>query len=178
MRTHGTLIKWNDDRGFGFIAPASGSDELFVHISAFPRDSTRPHVGELISFETEARNDGKKCAVRILRPRSKTTSHQARHRESSASKRNLLSAVLSLLAVGAIGVYGYTRFTSPHSTVKAEYLTETAATAPIQNFRCDGRTHCSQMTSCAEAVYFLQHCPNTQMDGNHDGEPCEQQWCN
>ena len=22
MRTHGTLAKWNDDRGFGFIAPA------------------------------------------------------------------------------------------------------------------------------------------------------------
>ena len=45
-------------------------------------------------------------------------------------------------------------------------------------FHCDGRTHCSQMTSCAEATYFLQHCPNTKMDGNGDGEPCEQQWCN
>lgn len=43
--------------------------------------------------------------------------------------------------------------------------------------KCDGRTHCSQMTSCAEATYFLQNCPNTQMDGNNDGEPCEQQWC-
>ena len=56
-----------------------------------------------------------------------------------------------------------------------------AAAAPVQvasQFTCDGRTHCSQMRSCAEAVYFLQHCPNTQMDGNNDGEPCEQQWCN
>lgn len=44
-------------------------------------------------------------------------------------------------------------------------------------FRCDGRTHCSQMTSCAEAEYFLANCPNVQMDGNNDGEPCEQQWC-
>lgn len=24
MRTHGTLSKWNDDRGFGFITPAQG----------------------------------------------------------------------------------------------------------------------------------------------------------
>ena len=178
MRTHRTLIKRDDERGLRFIAPASGGDVLFVHISAFPRDSRRPHVGEIISFEIEAGNDGKKGAVRILCPGSNTTSHQARHRESSASMRNLLSPFLGLLALGAIGVYGYTRFTSPHSTVKAEYLTEPVATAPIQNFRCDGRTHCSQMTSCAEAVYFLQHCPNTQMDGNHDGEPCEQQWCN
>ena len=39
-------------------------------------------------------------------------------------------------------------------------------------FRCDGRTMCSQMTSCAEATYFLQNCPGTKMDGNRDGVPC------
>ena len=44
-------------------------------------------------------------------------------------------------------------------------------------FRCDGRTYCSQMTSCAEATYFLRNCPNTKMDGNNDGIPCERQWC-
>ncbi len=46
-----------------------------------------------------------------------------------------------------------------------------------QAFRCDGRTHCSQMRSCSEAKYFLANCPNVKMDGNHDGTPCEQQWC-
>lgn len=44
-------------------------------------------------------------------------------------------------------------------------------------FRCDGRQYCSQMRSCAEARYFLTHCPDTHMDGNRDGVPCEQQWC-
>jgi len=44
-------------------------------------------------------------------------------------------------------------------------------------FACDGRTRCSQMTSCAEATFFLRSCPNTQMDGDNDGIPCEQQWC-
>lgn len=56
-----------------------------------------------------------------------------------------------------------------------------ALTAPVsavqQAFRCDGRTHCSQMHSCAEATFFLNHCPGVKMDGNHDGVPCEQQWC-
>ncbi len=33
------------------------------------------------------------------------------------------------------------------------------------------------MTSCAEATYFLQHCPDVKMDGNNDGVPCERQWC-
>lgn len=40
-------------------------------------------------------------------------------------------------------------------------------------FTCDGRVHCSQMTSRAEAEFFVHHCPNTRMDGDHDGEPCE-----
>ncbi len=43
--------------------------------------------------------------------------------------------------------------------------------------RCDGRTHCSQMRSCAEARFFLQNCPGVQMDGDGDGIPCETQWC-
>jgi hypothetical protein len=41
-----------------------------------------------------------------------------------------------------------------------------------------GRIYCSQMTSCAEATYFLQNCPGTKMDGDNDGIPCEEQWCN
>ena len=44
-------------------------------------------------------------------------------------------------------------------------------------FRCDGRTRCTQMRSCAEARYFLAHCPGVQMDGDHNGVPCESQWC-
>ena len=43
--------------------------------------------------------------------------------------------------------------------------------------KCDGRASCPQMTSCAEAKYFIAHCPNTKMDGDRDGIPCEEQWC-
>jgi endonuclease YncB( thermonuclease family) len=51
--------------------------------------------------------------------------------------------------------------------------------APAATFlqRCDGRTHCSQMTSCDEATWFLKSCPGTKMDGDNDGVPCESQWC-
>jgi hypothetical protein len=47
---------------------------------------------------------------------------------------------------------------------------------PQAAFQCDGRQHCSQMSSLAEAQFFLKNCPDTKMDGNHDGEPCEQQF--
>jgi hypothetical protein len=53
------------------------------------------------------------------------------------------------------------------------------------SFQCDGRTRCSEMTSCEEAKFFLANCPNVKMDGrgegkggSGDGVPCESQWCN
>ncbi|MBD9576286.1 excalibur calcium-binding domain-containing protein [Pseudomonas sp. PDM23] len=48
---------------------------------------------------------------------------------------------------------------------------------PTLSVRCDGRQHCSQMTSCAEAKAFLRSCPGMKMDGDHDGIPCEDQLC-
>lgn len=51
-----------------------------------------------------------------------------------------------------------------------------SSTAKAQ-YRCDGRTHCSQMTSCNEATFFLRNCPDVKMDGDGDGVPCERQWC-
>jgi len=46
-----------------------------------------------------------------------------------------------------------------------------------EEFSCDGRTHCSQMRSCDEATWFINHCPGTKMDGDGDGVPCEDQFC-
>ena len=43
-------------------------------------------------------------------------------------------------------------------------------------FSCDGRQYCSQMTSYEEAKFFLDHCPDTKMDGDNDGIPCERQF--
>ncbi|MGX9728225.1 MAG: excalibur calcium-binding domain-containing protein [Candidatus Electronema sp. VV] len=34
------------------------------------------------------------------------------------------------------------------------------------------------MRSCEEAKFFLENCPDVKMDGDHDGIPCEDQWCN
>ena len=46
-----------------------------------------------------------------------------------------------------------------------------------EEYVCDGREYCSQMTSCEEAIFFINNCPNTKMDGDGDGVPCEKQWC-
>lgn len=48
---------------------------------------------------------------------------------------------------------------------------------PASQYKCDGRTRCSHMRSCAEATFFLNNCPGVEMDGDNDGIPCERQWC-
>ena len=51
-------------------------------------------------------------------------------------------------------------------------------TITTSTYTCQGKTLCREMTSCEEAIFYLQHCPNVKIDGNKDGIPCEQQWCN
>jgi hypothetical protein len=67
---------------------------------------------------------------------------------------------------------------APPSTARPVASEDSSSTTlhPV-TFKCDGRKYCSQMTSCAEAKSFLQNCPNTEMDGDGDGVPCESQWC-
>ena len=179
MRTHGTLTKWNDDRGFGFITPAKGAPDLFVHISAFPRDGARPQLNELISFETEAGPDGKQRAVRVMRPGQRLPRRPAAAREHHGPKDRWLSGLFTLLAITGLGAYGYSQYTKRVSPAegRASSVTVIPASAPSP-YSCDGRTMCSQMTSCAEATFFIRNCPNTQMDGDSDGVPCESQLCN
>lgn len=69
-------------------------------------------------------------------------------------------------------------FKKPENQFFANKPSEPEYLASSSNFSCDGREYCSQMTSCAEATFFLKNCPNVKMDGNHDGVPCESQWCN
>lgn len=91
------------------------------------------------------------------------------------------------LLVALVIYKAYQHFTQPPPAV-ANSLPTTIMQAPapdehvtmpvqpaVHSFVCDGRTHCSQMRTLAEAKFFLQHCPNTKMDGDHDGEPCESQ---
>lgn len=178
MRIRGRLTKWNDERGFGFVELSPRSEEIFVHISAFPKDGVRPRVGELISFDVRQRPDGKKRAEKVARRRARRSESKPLARPNRSS----VGSLLAIIAIGALVVFGYGVYTSDHGS-SAELsistpftsIPERAAVDP--SFSCDGRTHCSQMTSCAEATYFLQHCPNIKMDGDFDGKPCERQLC-
>ena len=59
MRLRGKIIKWKDDRGFGFIRPLRGGDEVFVHIKAFSNRSRRPIGNEFVTYEIGSDNQGR-----------------------------------------------------------------------------------------------------------------------
>ncbi len=66
MRFEGTIHSWNDDRGFGFIQPTQGGQEVFVHIKAFRGLlQERPQVHQRVSFAVEMGPQGKKRAVQV-----------------------------------------------------------------------------------------------------------------
>ena len=184
MRQTGTLRSWNDDRGFGFIAPTHGGRELFVHITAFPRDGSRPTIGEALSYESGRGKDGKPQATRVIRTAVGSAQPVRRHEASArAPRKSRIGLMLVVLIVAAFGAYAFKHYQEHSRRSQLEALPPIAADAPpaaaepTTSFRCDGRTHCSQMTSCQEATWFINHCPGTEMDGNQDGVPCEQQWC-
>jgi hypothetical protein len=41
------------------------------------------------------------------------------------------------------------------------------------SFECGAKRTCSEMQSCAEALFYLKHCGQSRLDGDGDGIPCE-----
>ncbi len=81
-----------------------------------------------------------------------------------------------LLALVAFVAWGY--YTKNGGALPA-IMQSSKSTSDIKyqnNYKCDGRQHCSQMSSYEEAKYFIDNCPNTKMDGDNDGIPCERQF--
>jgi CspA family cold shock protein len=60
------IVKWfNPTKGFGFIQPAEGGDDVFVHISAVERAGLRGlNEGQKVSFEIQVEK-GKKSATNL-----------------------------------------------------------------------------------------------------------------
>lgn len=83
----GTLVEWNDQRGFGFVQADQGGDRLFVHISAFqpqPTPQTRPYVGQRLEFAVGMEQGKKRAQQVVWRHGVRTASAKASRRTTAA----------------------------------------------------------------------------------------------
>ena len=64
--THGTITKWFDVRGFGFIRPDEGGDDVFVHINGVLDGVDVLVQGTRVSYEiAEDARSGRTRAVNV-----------------------------------------------------------------------------------------------------------------
>ncbi|MBS0039836.1 MULTISPECIES: excalibur calcium-binding domain-containing protein [Neisseria] len=183
----GVIVKWDDEKGYGFIRIDGGNKEIFCHISDFSPRNPRPEIDEAVGFEVVSDGKGRFSAKQICylnRERAVSPGYRKKHRKDEESPTSIVRVVLSLsvglLLVSVIGYEAY-QYASEKLTpkqentpVKTQVLPEIKRRQPDSSpYRCDGRQHCSQMTSCEEAKWFVRNCSDTKMDGDGDGIPCE-----
>ena len=62
----GTVKFFNDQKGYGFIAPEDGGNDAFVHISAVERAGMQTlQKDQRVSYELEQDRRGKMSAVNL-----------------------------------------------------------------------------------------------------------------
>ena len=206
----GKIVRWHDDKGFGFVKSDDLDKDVFVHISAFPPNSLRPKVGDDVVFQvgntpkglqvTRARyqnqlNDNvstnaQKGNLYLELERDDNVSQRKDSNVSFTKKtykqsklpnnkpKGLFSSLFGLLAIACLIYYGYQNLSNRSEYTNSQASKQTLPSIEQKsvsntNFKCDGRQHCSQMNSREEAEWFSQNCPDTKMDGDKDGDVCE-----
>lgn len=65
MRYEGKIVKWYNDKGFGFIRATKDSKDVFLHISQIQRLKKRPEINELVSYEIAKDEKGRFRAANV-----------------------------------------------------------------------------------------------------------------
>lgn len=204
MFTEGKIKSYHAERGFGFIAIDGEAKDLFFHIKDLPNRNIEPTLGEKLKFVIveDARKLKAEQIVRInvktetIRhtPQSRALANESLQKRKQVSRNKkqggnkFFNMLFSLIILGIVvvvlkpfifGIYERETLRHQDSTVVQTVVSQSStqpAVSTVRPYTCDGRTHCSQMRSYEEAVFFINNCPGTKMDGNHDGRPCEKQF--
>ena len=93
----GTITKWNDEKGFGFITPKSGGKQIFIHINEFSKHHQRPIHGLSVAFGRKIDATGRNYAVHVC--------PQKGHKKTNKADRQLFfSIILSSAFFLVVGV--------------------------------------------------------------------------
>ncbi|NHQ84743.1 cold shock domain-containing protein [Iodobacter sp. HSC-16F04] len=173
MRYQGRISEWKDERGFGFITPNGGGPKVFLHISSFSRRARRPVVGVFVTYELYTDEIG--------RPKANAAQFVGELKYKSQESNPIIFIIFTILLVMFVAYIAFVRISHPGSTVTASVYKIFSAREALRSnpqFQCEPeKSSCSRMSSCAEALFHQERCDVSNMDGDRDGIPCEQQWC-
>lgn len=96
MRYQGKITSWKDDRGFGFITPNGGSNQVFVHINSFANRLNRPVGNEIVTYELKIDAQGRAQAERVAFEGERVPLVSSSHQRSNLS---LIASTAFLLFV-------------------------------------------------------------------------------
>jgi uncharacterized membrane protein YsdA (DUF1294 family)/cold shock CspA family protein len=63
VRTKGRITSWNDDKGYGFVTPLTGGEQVFIHISALGNRNRRPELNQVVTYSISKDAQGRPCAA-------------------------------------------------------------------------------------------------------------------
>ena len=103
MRLKGKLIKWDEDKAFGFIVPNGGGDHVFIHKSAFSIRQRTPQIKDIITFSIARDKQGRYCADEATFSGEKLKKKQAKN----VSKFSIYLSVIFIVLMMAALVIGH-----------------------------------------------------------------------
>lgn len=99
MRYQGRITTWKDDKGFGFITPNGGGEQVFVHISSFSNRQRRPKGNEIVTYELKVDAKGRAQANTVAFVGERPTPYTAPSRSNIPP---IFAACFSAFVVGAV----------------------------------------------------------------------------
>jgi uncharacterized membrane protein YsdA (DUF1294 family)/cold shock CspA family protein len=103
LRSKGKLIKWNEDKAFGFIAPNGGGDHVFIHKTALSNRNRTPQINDVITFSISKDNQGRYCADEATFTGEKLKKKQT----NTVSKFSIYLSVTFLSLITAASLLGH-----------------------------------------------------------------------
>ena len=196
----GKLEEWDDKKGIGIVKSVHNRKDIILKISSI--SNYEPLIiGDMLEYNIVRNGDGQDEAVKAkLLPR-------VEHKKPKKEGNNvvLYSILFIFILLGVILSAGYfteayksnifkeyfpsiaNQLNPPKTKVKfieQEIIKEKEALEKVVPkeekiiLECTGKTTCSEMRSCGEALYYISNCPNTEkLDKDSNGIPCEDTLC-